>query len=194
MIIRWIFCLILLPGVISAQTGERGFEPFSVDTAFQVKAHPSGMPGQLELRMFQNDSLVFTNFDSTRKFPVLLYADWHEDTLDVLGNVGMFSGFGFAIRLVADKGLVFNQISTDDPAIFKLQLQDSTYRSGLYIPCHSSKLTLTTLPTYAAGELISGFVELSGKDFFEKNKSDAEDDRYRMEIRSTFQFLVPARP
>lgn len=191
---KLIALLLLLPVLAVAQSPTVKFTPFSVDTAFLFQAHPTtGMPGQLELRMFENDSLVFCNFDSTKKFPVLLYPEWQKDTLNVLGNVGLFSGFGFGLRLVADQGQVFNVISNDDMEMYKLYEQDSTYRAGLYIPCPYSKLTLKNVPAYTTGEEISGFVELSGMDFFEKSDLGTGNDRYRMEIRSSFQFLVPAR-
>lgn len=187
--------IFLLPAAVFSQKSASSFAPFAVDTAVlpEVQRYSFEVLGQMDVNMYQNDTLLFTTFDSTNKQQILVFPTWVNDTLEVLGNAGMFQGYGFLLCFSQKECQIFNRISVEMAPIFKLQAQDTTYRAGLQIPCTSARLTLSAQPRYEAGEQIFGIVELSGVDFFEKKRRGEGDNRYRMDLKAYFQFAIPAR-
>lgn len=191
------FCCLFFfwPALAVAQFPEGEFTPFQVDSAVAAEVESRQyleVTGTISIAIFREDTLVFSNFDSLRKAQMMVIASWMGDSLVIFGYIGIFSGPGFVLMLSDKSARIFNFIATDGPEIYRMH-PEAEYRAGLFIPCATARVRLATRPRYEPGEIISGIVELTGDDFYEKDPSGGRDHRYRMTLKAWFQEEVPVK-
>ena len=194
---RNILCLFIASISLSCNGQKENSGPgtYQVDPSITTAALKSikmedGMAmGQMDIKMFENDKEIQNTFDSPRKMPFITRADTQTDLISISGFAGMFAGFGFELYIKGDSCQVFFHIATDEPEIYKLNLADTVYKTGLLVPCVSSKLILSKKPTrknmWGSGESLSGYLELESQEFYER--SDAgKDNKFRVIIKTYF--------
>jgi hypothetical protein len=143
--------------------------------------------GQMDIKIFENDSIILNTFDSTRKIPFFIRANIYGNVISINGFAGLFSGFGFVLNIKGDSCQVLFNITTDDPEIYRLDSTDE-YKAGLIVPASSSKVLLSEKPDtkiLSASHPLAGYIELESWHYFEKSKKS--DKKYKVIIKSYFK-------
>jgi hypothetical protein len=140
--------------------------------------------GKMEVKMFENDSLIVDTYDKEKKIEFITMSNLGNDTIRITGFAGMFAGFGFYLD-ISNGGYDLTCLAKSDVPIYKYNEQDTTLSFGLSVPCYQTSLTLTAKPIFENGETISGYLELKSNDFWEE--SNGESKKYKMELRAYFR-------
>jgi hypothetical protein len=139
--------------------------------------------GEIKVKMFENDSLIFDGYNEKTKFPLFTIADLRNDTIHIIGFCGMTAAFGFYIDMYKDNAEITTLIKTD-AEIYKLNKEDSL-QFGLSVPCTAKKLVVTDKPTYKKGDVIEGEIELTSKDFYEV--ANGKEKKTRLQLTAWFK-------
>lgn len=139
--------------------------------------------GKMEIRMYENDSLIFDNYGKDKKVEFLTMTTLDNDTFHSVGFAGMFAGFGFFLDIYKNNYVVTYLVKSD-VEVYKYNQADTTLAFGLSVACPKTSLTLANTLTFKQDEVISGIVELNSSDFWEV--SNGEEKKYRMELKAYF--------
>ncbi len=140
--------------------------------------------GKMEIRMFENDSLLFDTYGKDKKIEFFTMTTLQNDTIHITGFAGMFAGFGFYLDIFGDS-YELTYLAKSDAEIYKYNKSDTTLTFGLSVPCSETSLTLVSKPTFKQDDIISGVLELKSKDFWEV--SNGKEKKYRIELRAYFK-------
>ena len=140
--------------------------------------------GQMEIKMFENDSLIFDIYGKDRKIEFFTMTTIKNDTIHIIGFAGMFVGFGFYLDFFKDSCTI-THLAKSDAEIYKMNKSDTTLTFGLSVPCPHKTLTLVNKPTFKEGEIIEGIIELTSQDYWEV--SNGHERKYRMQLKAYFK-------
>jgi len=140
--------------------------------------------GHMEVKMFENDSLIFDSYGKDKKLEFFTMTTIKNDTIHIIGFAGMFAGFGFYLDLFKDSCTI-THLAKSDAEIYKLNKSDTTLTFGLSVPCPYKTLTLVNKPTFKEGEIIEGIIELTSQDFWEV--ANGHEKKYRMQLKAFFK-------
>jgi hypothetical protein len=114
---------------------------------------------------FVNDSLtVSTKGDKTGLFKSFYYK--MNDTISIDGAFGLFGGFGFSIKLIDKKPMVYALMAADEIPIYSLTKSDSL-ELRIEVPCENVKLILSKYPKLKSDKVIYGYLELESSEFYQ---------------------------
>jgi len=139
--------------------------------------------GHMEVKMFENDSLIFDSNGKDKKLEFFTMTNMKKDTIHIIGFSGIFSGFGFYLALCKDSCSIKHFVKSD-AEIYKMNKSDTTLTFGLSIPCLQKSLTLVKKPTFKEGEIIEGILELTSQDYWEV--ANGHERKYRMQLIAYF--------
>lgn len=178
----------------NAQTKDIALGTYAVDPSITTAATNSikmdgTMPlGQMDIKMFENDKEIHNTFNTTKKIPFLTRTNIYGDVISLTGFAGMFAGFGFMLNIRGDSCEIFFLVKTDDPYIYKLNITDSVYKTGLLVPCTSGKIILSKKPdgkTLTQTNPLEGYIELESQEYYQK--ADGHDDKFKVLIKTYFK-------
>ena len=95
---------------------------------------------------------------------------WVGDTLEIDGAFGMFTSFGFSIKVAKGKATVFHLLSADENPYYAYHEKDSLL-FRLEVPCTDTKIILSALPVPAKEQTIFGYVEFKSDDYYQSSGS-----------------------
>jgi hypothetical protein len=120
---------------------------------------------------YENDKLTISSKDSADmnlRFKSFYY--WQHDTLVIDGAFGLFTGFGFSIKIHKDKAMLLHMLSSDEIPGYAYNKNDSlTYR--LEVPCTGTKIILSEIPDSTKKQMIYGFVEFKSENYYSSEGS-----------------------
>ncbi|MCH2034086.1 MAG: hypothetical protein MK202_11310 [Tenacibaculum sp.] len=119
----------------------------------------------LNMESYENDSLIVSSTDFSKKLPFRSFYFWNKDTLGINGAFGIFGGTGFYIRIAAKKAELFHMLSSDDFPTYAYKKNDSLIMR-LEVPCSDTKIVLSEIPDSTKNQIIYGLVEFKSSDFY----------------------------
>ncbi|CAL2090652.1 hypothetical protein [Tenacibaculum sp. 190524A05c] len=119
----------------------------------------------LSIEGYENDSLVISSTDFSKKLPFRSFYLWDKDTLGINGAYGLFGGTGFYIKIANKKAKLFHMLSSDDFPTYAYKEKDSLIMR-LEVPCTDTKIVLSELPDSTKNRIIYGFVEFKSDSFY----------------------------
>ena len=140
--------------------------------------------GHMEVKMFENDSLIIDTYGKDKKLEFFTMTTIKKDTIHIIGFAGMFAGFGFYLDLFKDSCSI-THLAKSDAEIYKMNKSDTILTFGLSVPCPQKNLTLVNKPTFKEGEIIEGILELTSQDYWEV--ANGHERKYRMQLKAYFK-------
>ena len=140
--------------------------------------------GHMEVKMFENDSLIFDTYGKEKKLEFITMTTIKNDTIHIIGFAGMFAGFGFYLDLFNDSCTI-THLAKSDTEIYKLNKSDTTLSIGLSVPCLQKSLLLVSKPIFKEGEVIEGIIELTSQDYWEL--TNGQERKYHMQLKAFFK-------
>jgi len=119
----------------------------------------------LYVESYENDSLIVSTTDYSKKLPFKSFYLWNKDTLGINGAYGLFGGTGFYIKIVDKKAELFHMLSSDDFPTYAYKENDSLIMR-LEVPCSDTKIILSEIPDSTKNQLIYGLVEFKSNNFY----------------------------
>ena len=122
--------------------------------------------GSLEIRYYENDSLVSETFGNDKSIPFMIMQQHSDSVIFIDGIVGMFDASGFQLH-ITKKTYNVRYFSNSDFKIFKKQQTDTVLNTGINLKCKSSSLTLATYPKFENDEEITGIVTFETPEYWQ---------------------------
>jgi hypothetical protein len=139
--------------------------------------------GSLEIRYYEDDSLVSETFSNDKAIPFFIMQEHSSDTIQIDGVVGMFDAWGFQLLITKEK-MEVTYFSGADFGIYKKQKSDTTLLPGIALKCKSSSLTLATYPKFENGEEIIGIVTFETPEYWQVQ--NGVEKKIRLEGKAYF--------
>jgi len=150
----------------------------------KVKSFNGVTMSSMDFRMYENDSLIGDTYAKGKSIDeCMTMSTLQGDTINIVGFMGMFAGFGYQIELFKDTCIV-RHFAKSDAEIYKLNKNDSL-EFGVSVPCKTYKLTLSKKPTFKKGEIVEGIIELTSDDYYEV--ANGKESRYKMQLTGYFR-------
>lgn len=119
----------------------------------------------LYIESYENDILVFSSTDFSKKLPFKSFYLWNNDTLRINGAYGLFGGIGFYIKIADKKAQLFHLLSSDDFPTYAYK-ENNSLLMRLEVPCSNTKIVLSEIPDSTKNQIIYGLVEFKSDDFY----------------------------
>jgi hypothetical protein len=128
------------------------------------------------LANFENGQLK-DGSDSTLKtaFPAVCMCYLHKDTIYIKTWAGFFGVIGFNMKIYQDEFSSQYIIQIDQPDTFKTDSSDKKFTGQAVISNKYQQLTLRTKPNYAINEQLTGLLEITSKNYYEKKSENVVD-------------------
>jgi len=144
----------------------------------------NGVPvGRVELKMYVDDVLTFDNFGDEEKGELIFMTAYEGDTICITGFAGFAIALGFYLDLHGDT-YELTYLVKSDMETYKYNEDDEQIYYKLSVPCSYTSCILTSKPTFAKDDIVSGVVELKSNDFW--YMSNGEKSKYRVELKAYF--------
>lgn len=138
----------------------------------------------MDFKMYENDSLIGDTYSKGKSIDeCMTKATLDGDTINIIGFMGMFAGFGYQIALFKDTCIV-RHFAKSDAEIYKLNKDDSL-EFGVSVPCKTYKLTLSKKPTFNKGDVLEGIIELTSDEYYEV--ANGKESKFRMQLTGYFR-------
>lgn len=148
-----------------------------------IKSQSGETDATMDLEIYQDDSMVFNSkAPGQNKVNCSIEACCYKDTVTVICDAGILSGFGYKILLWKDTCVVTHH-TRSEANILKLHKEDSL-GNCLNVPCTSYHLTLSRHPSFTTGESLYGIVELTSADYYEVN---VHPHKFHVHLKSWFR-------
>ena len=183
-----IILFLLLPSFKSGEN-QNHLPKYKIDRSIKKEVRKNtesinGVPvGNVEMRMFEDDSLIFDNFGEIEKGQLMFMPAWNQDVVEIIGFAGFAVALGFYLDLYKDN-YELTYLTKCDSEIYKYNQQDNTLLFKLSVPCSYTSCTLTSKPVFTEGNTISGIVELKSNDFWQV--ANGRENKYRVELKAYF--------
>ena len=139
--------------------------------------------GNVEMKLFEDDILIFDNFGEEEKAQLMFMATREQDTISITGFVGFAVAIGFYLDLFEDS-YELTYLAKSDADIYKYNKQDTNLSYKLSVPCSYTSCILTSKPTFMKEDSISGIVELKSNEFWQF--ANGRENKYRVELKVYF--------
>jgi len=139
---------------------------------------------------FVNDSLTYSaKGNETDLFKSFYYQ--MNDTISIDGAFGLFGGFGFSIKIIDKKPLVYTLMAADEIPIYSLTKSDSL-ELRIEVPCKNVKLILSGYPKLKSDKVIYGYLEFESSEFYQGEptfgrKETKERTKLKMNMKVYFK-------
>lgn len=152
----------------------------------KVKSSSAGVMSSMDMKMFENDSLVLDTYSAGKSIDeCMTFALLEGDTINITGFAGMFAGVGYQIALFKDTCIV-RHFAKSDMEVYKLHENDSL-DFGVAVPCKTYTLTLASKPTFKKGDVVEGIIELTSDEYYEV----ANGNQKKCKMQLTGYFKTP---
>ncbi len=132
---------------------------------------------------YEDDSLVMSTKKNKQKMPFKSFFYARNDTVTIDGAYGLFGGFGFSIKFIDDKPIVYYMAAGDDFPTYSMT-KDGGLEYRIEVPCTNTKLTLSSIPELKEEEIIYGMVEFESGEYYQSGASvDGKEIEDRKKIR-----------
>jgi hypothetical protein len=122
------------------------------------------------IEAYENDSLIFnSNIKPIKRIFKSFYL-WQGDTLKIDGAFGLFTGFGFEIKVYKNKAVLYHMLSSDESPAYAYKEKDSLI-FRLEVPCIETKIILSEIPDNYRNQIIYGYVEFKSRNYYSSGGS-----------------------
>ena len=149
----------------------------------KVKSFGGMTMSSMDFRIYKNDSLISDTYTTGKSIDNMTITILDGDTVNIMGFLGMFAGFGYQITLFKDTCIV-RHFAKSDAEIYKLHKNDSL-NFGVSVPCITYKLILSKKPTFKKGEILEGVIELTSEDYYEV--ANGTESKYKIQLTGYFR-------
>ncbi len=169
----------------SGSIGNYTVNPQLKEEVSKYTFHMNGVPmGNMEIRLYEDDKIVFDNFGKENEKAELLYMIFRQgDTIEITGFVGFAMAIGFYLDLFGDN-YELTYLEKADSEIYKYNESDTKLTYKLSVPCSYTSCILTEKPTFKKEDPIAGMVELKSNDFW--RIANGKKNKYRVELKAYF--------
>lgn len=143
--------------------------------------------GAMEIKVFEDDSLVAETFSSDKCLPFWIMPENSKNSIQIMGIVGLFDASGFRLGLTKTNYDV-NYFSSSDFGIYKVNKKDTTLTGQINLKCKKTTLVLEKYPQFEKGNEISGIVEFKTPDYWEV--SNGKEKKVRIEAKAYFKTKI----
>ena len=142
---------------------------------------------------YENDSLAISTKHEMKKMLFKSFFYTKNDTVTIDGAFGMFGGFGFSIKFIENKPVIYHMLAADDFPIYSMT-KDGELALRIEVPCTNTKLTLSELPKLKEEETIYGIVEFeSGEYYRSSGMLDGKEIEERRKIRMNMKIYFKSK-
>jgi hypothetical protein len=196
-----LFFVLLLTQIIVAQVQTSALKGVIIDPAIKSEAEKhiesapeSGMAIQkmqifstpLLCSLYKDDKVEFENSDVTKKMVFKSFIVFEGEKISINGIFGIYGGEGFVINIEDNTAVLSHLISADDFATLAYT-STSEFLLRLEVPCTNTKIVLSAVPQKGSGEVIYGYIEFTGTDFYFGFSEDGVEATPRQKQRSNFK-------
>jgi hypothetical protein len=196
-----LYFLLLFSQAIFAQSQTSAVSGVEINPAikFEVEKHIQSAPeSQMAIEkmqifstplicsLYKDDKLEFESSDFSKKMVFKSFITFDGNKTSISGIFGIFGGEGFVINIENNKAVLSHLISADDFATLAYT-STSEFLLRLEVPCTNTKIVLSALPKKGSDELIYGYVEFTGTDFYFGFSEDGIEATPRQKQRSNFK-------
>ncbi|HLP63125.1 hypothetical protein [Flavobacterium sp.] len=114
---------------------------------------------------YENDTLSFSNSDSSKKIIFKAFYFWKDNVLGINGAFGLFGGTGFYIKISNNKATLYHMLSSDDFPTYAYNEKDQLI-DRLEVACSDTKIVLSEIPNKENKQLIYGYVEFKSDSYY----------------------------
>ncbi|NII23556.1 hypothetical protein HB364_00590 [Pseudoflavitalea sp. X16] len=150
----------------------------------KVKSFKGLTMSSMDFRMYQNGNLIGDTYAKGKSIDeCMTMTTLQGDTINIVGFMGMFAGFGYQISLFKDTCIV-RHFAKSDTEIYKLHENDSL-EFGVSVPCKTYKLTLAEKPTFKKGQILEGIIELTSDEYYEV--ANDKESKFKIQLTGYFR-------
>ncbi|THU37980.1 hypothetical protein FAM09_14935 [Niastella caeni] len=150
----------------------------------KVKSFNGVTMSSMDFKLFKNDSILADTYAKGKSIDeCMTMTSLDGDTINIIGFMGMFAGFGYQIALFKDACIV-RHFAKSDVEIYKLKKTDSL-SFGVSVPCKTYKLTLVSKPTFKKGDIVEGIIELMSDEYYAA--ANGNERKYKMQLTGYFK-------
>ena len=143
--------------------------------------------GSMEIKRFENDSLVQETFSSDKIVPFWIMKEKTPASVEITGMVGLFDASGFQLSLTkTDYKLIY--FSGADFRIYKMHKEDTVLTPEISLECKKRSLILKEYPSLEKGEEIAGIVEFKTPEYWTVSKG--VEKKVRIEGKAYFKTKI----
>lgn len=116
---------------------------------------------------YENDSLVNSTKNDKQ---LMLFKSFYysfNDTLTIDGFYGLFGGFGFSIKFIENKPIVYHMLASDEFPTYSMT-QNGKLELRIEVPCNNTMLTLSKDPNLKEEEILYGKVEFESEEYYQR--------------------------
>lgn len=139
--------------------------------------------GSLEIRYYENDSLVSETFSSKAVLAFRIMQTHAKDGVFMRAIVGPTETWGFDLQIKKEK-VVVSYSAGSDPAAFKKQQSDTALSGGIGLICKNRSLTLSKTPSFEDGEQIIGIATFETPEYWQVQ--NGVEKKVRLEGKAYF--------
>jgi len=136
---------------------------------------------------YENNKIVFTSNNKAIKRVFKSFYYWKGDTLKIDGAFGLFTGFGFTLKLYKNKATLYHLLSSDESPAYAYKEKDSlTFR--LEVLCTNTKIVISEIPDSSKKQVIYGYVEFHSGDYYAiEGSSNGREELPRKKVRANMK-------
>lgn len=121
--------------------------------------------GSLEIRYYEDDSLISETFTNNKVVPFWIMQEHTHDKITLNGLVGMFDAWGFHLQIEKTTFKV-TYFAGADFGIYKKHKSDTALNAGIQLKCMQTSLTLSEYPKFEDNEKILGIVRFKTPEYW----------------------------
>ena len=140
---------------------------------------------------YLEDSLMVSLRNEENRLPFKSFFYTQGDTLSIDGAYGLFGGFGFSIKFIDNRPIVYHLLAGDEFPVYSMT-ETGELQLRIEVPCTNTKLTLSKEPELKESEILYGVVEFESKDYYQglgeiHGMEAKRRDRIRMDMKIYFK-------
>jgi len=170
---------------------EKHFHPLNgFDTTRQSRPF---YQNAVALEYFENGSLVASTKGLFVPQPFNSSYVMKGDTVLIYGFIGLFAGgTGFAMEIIENKATVYNLVIADDFPAYAYG-ENTELLQQLHVPCEEFRAVISAIPTEGNDEMIYGFVEFKGSNYYFEEGDNKGPVSLRKKLRANMKMYFKSQ-
>ena len=124
---------------------------------------------------FEKDSITFSSRSKQKQMLFRSFYYKKNDTITIDGAFGLFGGFGFSLKVLEDKVILYHLLAGDDFPTYS-KTKDGKLEFRIEVPCTETKVILSKIPEVKEDEVIYGMVEFKSDVYYKAKYIDSEGE------------------
>jgi hypothetical protein len=153
---------------------EKSMDSIEMDSSWIIGKF-SDNRGRIFLQTTRNNKPESEGLDTTTGIPAICICYTYKDTITIKPGIGFFGGMGLIIKVSKNdfNSRYFLFIDQDDT--FKSKLSDKKFTGQIVVDNSYQKLVLLKKPDFSLGEQITGLLDFTTYNYYEKRNQNTVD-------------------